>query len=295
MNIGILLFKTPSTDTDSNTSRVEKAAIERGHTCIRILEPDLTFFHDENGLKILHQGEPLPDLDIIIMKANFIEEPSLRTYAVQLLSEAGYKIINKGPGFAWAKNKLTQHVAFTEHNLPCPKWAIARKSDEALKLAEDIGFPSIIKVAFGTHGKGVFYAENKETFKPISDYLAVRDRNPLIIEEFIEEANRRDIRVFVLGGKIIGSMQREAPAGDMRANTSNGGIGHEVTLTEEEKAIALKAAEVYQLEMAGVDLIRSNRGPLVLEVNSNPGFKELERVTQKDIAGAIIDYAVSQA
>ncbi|MDG1950609.1 MAG: RimK family alpha-L-glutamate ligase [bacterium] len=290
MNIGVLIFSNPRNESSSSAERLEEAATQRGHQLTRIYEPALSFIDG----KILHNNEPLPKLDVIISRPNFIEEPSLRTYAVQKLVNAGYRVINSAPSFTWAKNKLTQHVEFEKHNLPCPRWGIARKPNQALEIASQICFPVIIKTAFGTFGKGVFLARDAETFQPIAEYLAIRDGNPLIIEEFIEEAEGRDLRAFVLNGDVIGAMERHSPQGDVRANTSSGGTGYRVDLTPKEKELAIKTTNIFNLEIAGVDIIRSKRGPLLLEINSNPGFKELERVTEKDIAGAIIDYSLSQ-
>ncbi|MBI4437717.1 RimK family alpha-L-glutamate ligase [Candidatus Uhrbacteria bacterium] len=290
MTIGLLIFSDPSQEQYTGAERFEMAARERGHELVKIYEPFLSFCEG----RILHEQRPLPPLDIIISRPNFIEEPSVRTYALQMLTNAGYRVINSAPSSAWAKNKITQHVLFAEQGLPCPRWGVCRRSEDILKAAQDIGFPVVLKVVFGTHGKGIFFAPNAETLQPIAEYLAIRDRNPVIVEEFIEEAQRKDVRVFVLGGRILSAMERTAPAGDVRANTSNGGTGSPVILTPEEQDLAVRAATLFDLEIAGVDIIRSARGPLILEANSNPGFKELERVTGKDIAGAIIDYAVEQ-
>ena len=148
----------------------------------------------------------------------------------------------------------------------------------------------MIKVAFGTHGKGVFLAENIETLSPIVDYLTIRDGNPVIIEEFVAEAGRKDLRAFVIGDQVIAAMERTARDGDVRANASLGGVGRPVTLTDEEQQIAVKATKAFDLDLAGVDLLRSARGPLVIEVNANPGFEELTRATDIDVAGAIIEF-----
>ena len=290
MTIGILIFSEPPEEVPTGADRFEEAAAVRGHKAIKIYEPYLSIVDGE----ILHQGEPLPEIDIIISRPNFVEEPSLRTYAVQMLEQKGYKILNGRTGFTWAKNKLTQHVLFDKHDLPCPRWGIARKPSDAIAIAKRIGFPVVVKVAFGTHGKGVFFATNQETLRPLVDYLAIRDRNPLIIEEFIEEARNCDLRVYVVNGKVIAAMERKALPGEMRANTSIGGTGYVVELTEEETQLAIRATELFELNIAGVDLIRSKRGPLIIEINGNPGFKELERVTGLDVAGTIIDYALSE-
>lgn len=167
------------------------------------------------------------------------------------------------------------------------------RTEGVMAAAEAIQFPLIAKVAFGTHGKGVFYAENIQTLKPIVDYLCVRDENPVILERFIAEAAHSDVRVFVVGGGIVAAMERKAMRGDVRTNIGSGGTGGSIELSETEKRVVLQAAHAFHLEICGVDLIRSKEGPLVLEVNAYPGFQELERVTGIDVAGAIINYATT--
>jgi len=291
MTIGILIFSEPRDKAYAGTERLVEAGHALGHTMIKLYEPHLSFCERS----IFHAEEPLPHLDVIISRPNFVEEPSLRTYAVQLLERTGYRVINGRIGYTWAKNKLTQHLLFQEHGLPCPRWGIARKPDDVVALAKRIGFPVIVKVAFGTHGKGVFFTRDEETLWPIVDYLGIRDGNPMIVEEFIAEAQSSDLRAFVVGDSVVAAMQRTASPGDTRANTSNGGTGSPIILTDTEQQLAIQSAKVFGLEIAGVDLIRSNRGPLVLEVNSNPGFRELEAVTGIDVAKTIIDYAITQS
>ena len=316
MTIGILIFSEPRDEVYTGVDRLVSAGQAAGHTVVKLYEPHLSFlchpvFDSEvaqtrgeraeraegspHVATILHEGQPLPKLDIIISRPNFVEEPSLRTYAVQMLERAGYRVINGRPGYTWAKNKLTQHVLFAQHDLPCPRWGIARRPEDTVAIAKTIGFPVIVKVAFGTHGKGVFLAKDEESLWPIVDYLGIRDGNPMIVEEFIAEARSSDLRAFVIGGEVVGAMQRTAAVGDTRANTSSGGTGSPIELTQAEQALAIRAAKVFDLEIAGVDLIRSKQGPLLLEVNENPGFRELEKVTSIDIAHKIIDYAVGQS
>lgn len=301
MTIGILIFSEPRDEVFAGADRLVEAGQAAGHTMVKLYEPHLSFVcHTEqrdgspSDVAILHDGQPLPKPDVIISRPNFVEEPSLRTYAIQLLERAGHRVINGGSGFTWAKNKLTQHILFAQHRLPCPHWGIARKPDDTVAIAKTIGFPAIVKVAFGTHGKGVFLAKDEESLWPIVDYLGIRDDNPMIVEEFIAEAKSSDLRAFVIGSEVVGAMQRTAADGDTRANTSNGGTGCVVKLSEEERALAVRTADVFDLEIAGVDLIRSKRGPLLLEINGNPGFRELEKVTGLDIARMIIDYATQQ-
>lgn len=287
MTIAILIFSEPSLEAYTNVERLESAAIARGHHVVRLYEPNFSI--GDNF--IFYNGEPLPPIDVLIARPNFIEEPSLHTYVMSALLHAGYRIVNGLPTFVACKNKLEQTRLFQIHGIPHPQSILTHSPEETLRAAKTLGFPVILKVAFGALGKGVFYVADELSCRPIAEYLAIRDRNPVIVQEFIQEADKKDIRAFVVGDEIIASMERAAPKGDVRANTSNGGMGRTIELTKTERELALCVTRLFELEIAGVDLIRSTRGPLVLEINSNPGFKELERVTGVDVAGAIVRYA----
>ena len=293
MRIGILIFSYPKSEGYAGAERILEAGRARGHDMVKLYEPYFTFSHDANGLRATHEGAPLGHFDVIIARPNFTEEPSLHTFTSDLLVQCGYRIVNHRPGSLKAKNKLTEHVRLAELKLPMPEWAIVHKTKDGLEAARHIGFPVIAKVGFGTHGVGVFHAADTETLAPILDYLAVRDGNPIILERFVSEAERKDLRVFVVGGMVIAAMERRAAPGDVRANAAQGRSGGPTTVTQPEADLAIAAAAAFDLEIAGVDIIRSANGPLILEVNANPGFAELESVTGIDVAGAIVEYATN--
>lgn len=292
MRIGILIFSGPKHDEYTQAERFEEAGRELGIEVVRIHEPLTAIRHDgvkttfftDDGADIMTLG-----LDAVICRPNFVEEPSLHQFTIQALQDLGLRVVN-GSILA-PKNKLDQRLRLAALNIPMPRWAIAHRPEQAVAAARDLGFPVIVKMAFGTHGKGVFYAPTSETLLPIIDYLAVRDKNPVIVEEFVQAADRKDVRVFVLGGRVLAAMERVAKDGDVRANASIGGTGRPVTLSPEEERAAIAATEAFQLEISGVDILRSSRGPLVIEVNANPGFKELETVTNVNVAKAILEYA----
>ncbi|MEK7105503.1 MAG: RimK family alpha-L-glutamate ligase [Patescibacteria group bacterium] len=290
MIIGLLRINKAPTNPEATPHRLVEAGRARGHQVIELYEPEIVIQQIGSDINITHQGSPLPKMNVIINRPGYVHEPGLHTVVTNALRSAGYKLINGGELVAATKSKLTQRLHLAEAGIATPKFALCRTPMRALAAAKEIGFPLILKVAFGTHGKGVFFAENIETFLPIADYLAVRDGNPVIVEEFIKEAGRKDLRLFVVGNQVVAAMQREAKNGDVRANASIGGVGSPVELTEEEKTIAIAATKAFDLQIAGVDILRSDRGPLVIEVNANPGFEELERATGIDVAGAIIDY-----
>lgn len=304
MNIGILIA-SQLFEAYSGATRIEEAGKAAGHTMHRILERHISFEETGSGaavsdvgagfyagpLKVKYDGKPMPEFDVIIVRPNFVEEPSQHQFIYDLLKQAGYKLVNGSAGVTRTKNKILQRADLRRENIPMPKWGVAYSVIGCESAVKEIGYPAVLKMAFGTRGKGVFFVEKRETLIPIVDYLNVRDGNPVIIEEFIEEAQRSHIRAFVVGDEIVASMEAIAPNGDIRSNA--GGTYKSVQLTEEEKQMALKAAKTMQLEIAGVDIIRSKRGPLVLEVNANPGFSSLETATKIDIAKKIVEFSLT--
>ncbi len=300
MHIGILSCNNPKNEDSisdrhpeyaAGSARLAEAAEKRGHQVTRFYAPRFCFVYNEGKMAAWYDGEPFQGVDTIIYRSNFIEEPSLHSYVPAHLTGIGQSVINATPNVAVIKNKITQHMHLATAKLPTPAFALGKDAESTKLAIESLGFPIIVKVPFGTHGKGVFYAANWETCQPILDYLNVRDGNPVILEEFIAAAKSKDIRAFVIGGKVVASMERQARGHDIRANASLGGKGVAIQLSAEDEVLAIRAAQVFDLEIAGVDLIRSDRGTLILEVNANPGFQELEACTGIDVAGAIIDYA----
>lgn len=289
MHIAVLSFKESRLDAPEPHALLV-AGEKRGHTMTRLFQQYLTCIEIYGETKLFYNNEELAKFDVIIARPNFVEEPSLHTITLDLLVKHGYRVINHRPTVSISKNKLAQKVLMNEQNIPQPEWAIVRDPSQTELAANKIGFPLVVKVAFGTWGKGVFYTENLKTLSPIVDYLNVRDGNPVIFERFIDEAERKDIRAFLIGGEVIASMERTAKDDEIRANIHAGGSGSKITLTKEEERFAKKAAEAFELEIAGVDMLRSKNGPVVIEVNANPGMSGITEVTGIDVAEQIIMY-----
>ncbi|MFH1142178.1 MAG: RimK family alpha-L-glutamate ligase [Candidatus Uhrbacteria bacterium] len=304
MKIGILIFTREIKDTplvSYETKRLIDVGRSRGHDVQILFEPLFVFGPDD---LIQYDGTVLDQFDIILARPAIIDEPSLHTVTVDLLKNAGYHIVNGMPTFSVSKNKLAQAMVFDREQIPHPRSIIVRHPKNAAAAADQIGYPVIIKVAFGTHGKGVFIAKDLETLQPIVDYLNIRDGNPVILQEYIkpnairdgleESSNgsliRSDIRILVVGNNIIASMERVATGSDFRTNGHLDAKCRAVEISDQERELALQATKAFDLEIAGVDLIRSDRGPLVLEINSCPGFEQLEKATSVDVACAVIEY-----
>ncbi|MFA5946739.1 MAG: RimK family alpha-L-glutamate ligase [Patescibacteria group bacterium] len=281
MRVGILI-SVQQFESVVGVERLEETARLLGHEPIRIYETSITLSHPFSPFRTFPE--------VIIVRPNFTEEPSHHQAMYDGLRVAGVRLVNGE--VLRTKNKLLQRVDLLSAGIDMPRGMIVQNTGTAVQCANEVRYPVIIKVPFGTKGKGVFYAPSEEVLRPIADYISVRDKNPFIVEEFIAEANRSDIRVFVIGGEVIAGMQLDAPAGDVRSNA--GGTGQTVELTDEERAMAIKATATMKLDIAGVDILRSNRGPLVMEVNANPGFKELERVTGVDVAKKIVEFAIKK-
>lgn len=291
MRVGILISEERNEEF-TGAARLVEAGTLLGHTVDKLYERRFAFGTENGGLVVNYDGVPMPKYDAIIVRANFIEEPTLHQYVYDFLELAGYKLINNGEAITKTKNKLLQRRALFESGITIPKWAIAFGANGCRAAVKEFGYPLVLKVAFGTKGKGVFFANSSETFFPVVDYLALRDGNPVILEEFIEEASKSHIRAFVVGDQVIASCEFTSPPGDIRTNASYEGTCSHVELTEDEKSLSVKATQALGLHIGGVDLIRTKKGSLILEVNANPGFDYLEKVSGVDVAKKIVEFAL---
>jgi ribosomal protein S6--L-glutamate ligase len=190
-----------------------------------------------------------------------------------------------------ARDKLRAAQILAKYDVDTPKTLVSRNTSDIDDLLEQIGLPVIIKLASGTHGNGVILADTKKAAKSALQafYLYNEDGTNILLQEYIKESAGVDIRAFVVGGRVVASMKRESLDDDFRSNLHKGGLGTPIKLTPTEKKMAIKAAKAMGLHICGVDLMRSNRGPLVLEVNASPGFG-IEKVTGRDVASKVIEY-----
>jgi ribosomal protein S6--L-glutamate ligase len=196
-----------------------------------------------------------------------------------------------------SRDKLRSLQLLAKASVGIPKTVVSRNSTDIDSLIEKIGgTPVIVKLARGTHGNGVVLAETKKAAKSVLQafYLSNEDGTNVLLQEFVEESAGTDIRAFVVGGRVVASMKRQSLDDDFRSNLHKGGEGTIVKLTPEETKMALKAAKAMGLAVAGVDMMRSNRGPLILEVNASPGFG-IEKVTGRNVALPIIEYVEQNA
>lgn len=189
-----------------------------------------------------------------------------------------------------ARDKLSCLQILASNGIAVPKSLVSNNYFSINNMIDDLGsLPAIIKLINGTHGLGVILAESKSNAESIMEAF-FKTKQKILLQEFIKEANGADIRIFIVNGEIVGTMKRQAGPGEFRSNLHRGATATPIRITSEEADVAIKATELLGLKIAGVDMLRSNRGPLVLEVNASPGLEGIENATGQDIAGYIISY-----
>lgn len=274
-----------------STKRLKEEAIKRGHEVSVIKYKECYASIEQNNPSVKYRGIDLANFDAIIPRiASYMTRYG--TAIVRQLEMQGVYTVSSSIAISRSRDKLRSMQLLAKYGIGIPKTVVSRNTTDIDDLLECIGsLPVIIKLARGTHGNGVVLAETKKAAKSVLQalYLTNDDGTNILIQEFIKESAGTDIRAFVVGGRVVASMKRQSLDDDFRSNLHKGGEGTAVRLTDEEKKIAIKAAKAMGLNIAGVDLMRSDRGALVLEVNASPGFG-IEKVTGRNVASAIIEY-----
>lgn len=274
-----------------STKRLKEEAIKRGHEVKIVKYRDCYASIEQNNPTVNYRGEDLGKFDAIIprISANMTR---YGTAIVRQLEMQGVYTTSSSIAINRSRDKLRSMQLLAKSGVGIPKTVVSRNTTDIDVLLEQLGgMPVIIKLARGTHGNGVVLAETKKAAKSVLQafYLTNDDGTNILLQEFIKESAGTDIRVFVVGSRVVASMKRQSLDDDFRSNLHKGAEGSSIKLTDEEKKVALKAAKAMGLNIAGVDMMRSDRGPLILEVNASPGFG-IEKITGRDVASAIIEY-----
>ena len=276
------------------TRSLSEAAHRKGHTA-EILDPFGFYLHiGGDKSRITYHGKPAEDFDVLV--------PRLSRTTVQYGEEVvahfewiGTLVVNRSKSIAAARHKFRSLRILAQHGLPVPpSLTVGSAAFLENTVAEMGNYPFILKPFHGTHGKGIMLLDTPTSLTSAVDALCDLHED-YIIQPFMAEADGIDIRVLVVGGEAIAAMKRRAPAGEFRANIHKGGSGEAVTLPDEYTHVAIKAAAALELEIAGVDLLQTDEGPVILEVNPSPGFEELESVTGVNIADVIIEFVTAFA
>lgn len=270
-----------------SSKRLMEAARERGHVIEQIRT--LRCYMNINSLasSVHCDGQTLPLFDAVIPRIGH----SITAYGAAVVRQfamTGAFCLNSANAILNSRDKLLAHQLMAQNNLPMPVTAFASSPHDTNDLIAMVGGPPlVVKLLQSTQGRGVVLAENRQSAASVIDAFRNADAN-FLVQQFVADAAGQDLRCIVLDGRVVAAMRRTARAGDFRANLHNGGSAHTVKITAEEKRVALKATRVMGLKFAGVDILRSSAGPLLLEVNSSPGLEGVENVTGHDIAGSVI-------
>lgn len=271
-----------------STRRLMEAGQQRGHT-MRILHTLKCYMEiSRQGPVIFYEGKKLPRFDAVIPRIG----SSITTYGLMILRQfelLGTITANKVAGIALARDKWgsLQHMA--HHQIPIPHSGLVRDFDYTEQMIAQLGGPPIIlKLLEGSQGKGVMLLENLTTARGVTDTLRTLYQD-FLLQEYIAESKGADIRCFIINGQPVAAMKRQAPAGEFRSNLHRGGKAVKIRLTPQEKTLSISAATTFGLDVAGIDLLRSARGPLVMEVNASPGLEGIEQCTGVDVAAKMIE------
>jgi ribosomal protein S6--L-glutamate ligase len=274
--------------------RIKEAAEKRGHQLDIINTLRCTMNITSHRPSILYYGEALTGYDAVIPRIG----ASVTQYGLAVLRQfemMGVWPMNESVAIGRSRDKLRSMQIFAKHGLGLPVTAFAhdpRQTDEVLKIVG--GAPVVIKLLEGTQGIGVVLGETEKSAKSVIEAFRGANVN-ILVQEFIKEAGSSDIRIFVIGGKVVASMIRTGAAGDFRSNLHRGGSAKMIKITPEERSTALRAAKVMGLNVAGVDILRANHGPVLMEVNSSPGLEGIEAATGVDVATMIIQFVEKNA
>ncbi|MBQ3310294.1 30S ribosomal protein S6--L-glutamate ligase [Candidatus Saccharibacteria bacterium] len=273
-----------------STKRLVEEAEARGHKVKVIKYKNCYLSIDDKNPDVFYKGKKVEGFDAILPRIS----NNMTRYGCAIVRQfemQGVWTASSSIAITRARDKLRAAQVLTKAGVDTPKTLVSRNTADIDDLLEQIGLPVIIKLASGTHGNGVILAETKKAAKSALQafYLYNEDGTNILIQEYVEESAGTDIRAFVVGSQVVASMKRQSLTDDFRSNLHKGGEGSTVKLTDEEKKVALRAAKAMGLHIAGVDLMRSKRGPLVLEVNASPGFG-IEKITGRNVAAKMIEY-----
>jgi ribosomal protein S6--L-glutamate ligase len=277
-----------------STRRLVEACEQRGHE-VRVIDTLRCYMNITPDKPELHYGgEILEGYDAVIPRIG----ASITFYGTAVLRQfemMGVFPVNESVAITRARDKLRSLQLLSRDGVGMPKTGFANYPGDIQDLIKMVGgAPLVIKLLEGTQGIGVVLAETKKAAESVIEAFMGLKAN-ILVQEFIKEAGGADIRCFVVGNRVVAAMQRQAPEGEFRSNLHRGGTASLIKITPAERATAVKAARVMGLNVAGVDILRSERGPLVMEVNSSPGLEGIETSTGKDVAGMIIEFIEKNA
>jgi len=242
----------------------------------------------QQGIKLRGKTMELPKLVLVRLGAGILP---FQLAVVRHFEQAGVPCVNGSEAIETVKDKLRTSQILSRYGIPIPNTMMVRFPIDEQLVKENIGFPCVVKVVTGSYGEGVYLCERQRDFRKLMEFVDnLGNRKTMLVQEYLGERVGEDLRVLVIGGKVVGAMKRTAPEGDFRANITNGGTGSRYEITEEIDFLARETARSLKLDIAGIDLLFDSRGFRVCEANSNPGYAGFEKYCEIDIADLITEY-----
>ncbi len=277
-----------------STRRLVEAGGQRGHE-VRVVDVLRCYMNITSHRPSIHyKGETLDGFDAVIPRIG----ASVTFYGTAVLRQfemMGVYPLNESVAITRSRDKLRSLQLLSRKGIGLPITGFAHKPDDIQDLIKMVGgAPAVIKLLEGTQGIGVVLAENQKAAESVIEAFMGLKAN-ILVQEFIKEAGGADMRCFIIGDKVVAAMKRQAREGEFRSNLHRGGTASLVRITPEERSTAVRAAQTMGLNVAGVDILRSNHGPVVLEVNSSPGLEGIEKATGKDVAATIVEFTEKHA
>ena len=277
-----------------STQALADAAKDRGHN-VRIIDPLRCYMNiTSNRPSISYKGEKLQDIDAVIPRIG----ASITFYGTAVVRQfemMGVYCVNESVAITRSRDKLRSLQLLARKGIGLPVTGFSHSTAYTEDLIEMVGgAPLVVKLLEGTQGIGVVLCENKAAAESVIEAFRGLKTN-ILVQEFIKEADGADIRCFVVGDKVVATMMRKGKEGEFRSNLHRGGSAKKIRITPEERSTAVRSSRIMGLNVAGVDILRSNHGPVVMEVNSSPGLEGIQSVTGKDVADIIIEYIEKNA
>ncbi|MBI4975469.1 RimK family alpha-L-glutamate ligase [Candidatus Peregrinibacteria bacterium] len=292
MKIGILSYRSLGRIASAEELQLQNVARSLGHKTRIFRASKFHMVYDRQSPWLIYDGKPFDKYDVIITRPSILKNVDLHIALIEQMEIMGMLLFNRYESILKAKNKIKTMQVLDHYGIPIPKTVVLQRQDDLKRAVNFVGgFPVILKQPFGSFGNGVVIVESMRALNSLLTW----DQPMYLLQQYVKYSKGKDMRIFVVNGKVVGSMMRSAKKGEFRSTIELGGTGTTVEITEEEQAIAIRSVQALDLSYGGVDVMRSSSGPVVLEVNSNPGFKELEKATGVDIAKTIIGYAVETA
>lgn len=293
LKIGILSFTSLDKRQNSDVIAIKNTALALGHSVRIYRNANFQFSFDPQQPNLFYKSMQFTPPDVMIIRASVLDNVDLEVSTVKQLQLMKVPVVNRYLPIIRAKNKVRTQQILQHEGIPLPKTVVIHDVEYLDKAIQKVGkFPLILKSPHGSLGLGVSIIESRRSMRSMIDLIGSGLKNSLIIiQEYVKEAKGKDIRVFIVGGKIIAAMERRAKKGEFRSNFSRGGSVALADLSDEEKWLALKATRAIGLHVAGVDIIRTAQGSKILEVNANPGLKGITEATGINVAEYIVKFA----